>query len=736
MKARKLVVFSLTAVLLAGCNDKGGGGTTPSNPMDDVVAHESYESVYDKIGSKVTINDVTEKANGLCTVTYNGVEYECGMDFLSMAMVYNCQVPATGKFADKTETDIYNEWFKLYIQRWNYLVPEVPLYSNQYFDLYNKKLDGFVTSPYWGAIDAINKTSSTDGKVILGSSTELSGAFRNAAWGKSSPAASDNDVQSITSGYSTVMSDITGALKFNLYDEAEGYGVLDGEPTKVINDDGSLTYTMKIKQGLKFSDDTEVKAANYLVGFVVNSTAVGVEAGGTGNGGLNIVGFDDFSKATDKTTKFSGVKMLNDYEFSVTYEADFANYYYAISYAGFSPNPMALYLGSAADALKADAETKEVYLDDAFWAKGADGKYTVAPQIKANLDNPVGDIPYSGPFKVKSWDKATSTATLERNPKYPGDPFRGKAAASNPVNEIAYIKTESETQMAKFQAGEVDVIAGITGGEDTEEALKLTKGADAIAKETHYDRAGYGKLAFRCDFGPTNFTSVRQAVMYTLNRPEFAQKFTGGYGAVVDGPYYPGSSAYMAVKDTIKLNKYEYSAAKAIETLKADGWVYNADGSAYDDAKGGIRYKKLAGYDKSYANLTYTTNDGKYKTVKVGNDYYMPLAINWFGTQPNSVTDDLITLWQTTPTATTSIGMYIQYISSDFLTAVYGEYCLIPEYGYEGTQRCCAVNFATSFSSAVYDQSYYWTINQDYYADYSNNYLMDEADFFENYQAA
>lgn len=728
MKTKKLLMLSLTAFLLTGCGDDPKK-ETPSNPADDVVSHASYESVYSKIGAGVSINDVTEREDGTCYVTVDGKKYECGMDFLSMAMVYNCKVPETGAYAGKTETDIYNQWWKLYIQRWNKLVPEVPLYSNQYFDLYNKKLSGFETSPYWGATDAINKTSSTDGKVILGSATELSGAFRNASWGKSSPAASDNDVQSLCTGYSTVMSDISGALRFNVYDAENGYGALAEEPVKTINEDGTLTYTMKIKEGLKFSDDSEVKAANYVVGFLVNSTVVGKAAGGTGNGGLNIVGFKEFSSATDKTKKFAGVKLLSDYEFSVTYEADYANYYYAISYAGFSPNPLALYLGSATDALKADSETKEVYFDDAFWAKDSEGEYTVAKQVKANLDNPVGDIPYSGPFKVSQWDKSSSTAKLVRNDKYPGDPFRGKAAASNPINEIAYIKVESETQMAKFQAGEVDVIAGITGGDDTNAALELTKGADAIAKETHYDRAGYGKLAFRCDFGPSNFASVRQAVMYTLNRPQFAQAFTGGYGSVVDGPYYSKAAAYVAVKDEIKLNSYSYSAASAIATLVADGWVYNAKGEAYTS---GVRYKKLSGYEKSLANLTYATNDGKYKTVKVGNDYYMPLAINWFGTQPNPVTDNLITLWQSTETATSAIGMYIQYISSDFLTAVYGEYCLVPKYGYTGTQRCCCVNFATSFSSAVYDMAYYWTIDQDYYDDYSNNYLMDEADFFEN----
>lgn len=722
MKAKKFLVLTLAGLMLTGC------GNSAANYSKYVVAHESYESVYDHIGSRVSIADVTETADGLAYVTVDGKRYDCGMDFLSMCMVYNCQVPETGAFADKTETDIYNEWWKLYIQRWNYLVPEVPLYSNDYYDLYNPKLSNFVTSPYWSTADAINVTQSTDGKVILGNSTELSGAFRSSSWGKSSPAASDQDIESLTSGYSTIMTDSTGVYSFNLWDRANQYGVLEEEPTKVVNEDGTLTYTMKIHPGLKFSDGSEIKAANYLVGFVMNSTAFGVEAGGSGQGGMNIVGFNDFKDATDKTSKFAGVKLLGDYEFSVTYEADFAGYYYSIAYAGFSPAPLALFLGTATNALKADPVTKEVYLDDEFWAKNDDGEYIHAKEAKANITNPLSNIPYSGPFKVSDWDEASSTATLVRNNFYPGDAFRGKAPAQNPINEIAYIKTEDETQMAKFEAGEVDIIAGITGGAATDDALALVTAGKA--KETHYGRAGYGKLAFRCDFGPTNFTAVRQAVMYTLNRPAFAQTFTGGYGTVVDGPYYNGSGQYQAVKNDIKLNKYEYSAASARKVLEDGGWIYDRRGREY---KEGVRYKKLEGYELTLANLTYTSTDGKYKTVKVGDDFYMPLAVNWFGTQPNEVTDQLVTAWQSSATATTDIGMYITYTVSDFLTAVYGEYCMYEAYGFSGTQRCCAVNFATGFNSAIYDFSYNWTINQDLYSDYSNNYLLDEADFWENY---
>ena len=43
-------------------------------------------------------------------------------------------------------------------------------------------------------------------------------------------------------------------------------------------------------------------------------------------------------------------------------------------------------------------------------------------------------------------------------------------------------------------------------------------------------------------------------------------------------------------------------------------------------------------------------------------------------------------------------------------------------------------NLATGFTSAIYDFSFNWTIDQDMYADYSYTYFMDEADFMENYK--
>ena len=111
----------------------------------------------------------------------------------------------------------------------------------------------------------------------------------------------------------------------------------------------------------------------------------------------------------------------------------------------------------------------------------------------------------------------------------------------------------------------------------------------------------------------------------------------------------------------------------------------------------------------------------------------MPLAINWYGTQPNDVTDQLVTAWQTNPNATTAIGMYITYTECDFNGGLYGELYRYEQYGYDGTPKLNAVNFATGFTSAIYDYSFNWTINPDMYDQYQMAFIADEADFWENY---
>ena len=744
MNLKKLLSLALVLIMVlgvfAGCQKAEENTTTgkqdDTTPKEEVVyqdvddndakVHADFTSVYDEIGSKITIDMVNEDPDtGLATVEYEGKTYELGMDFLSWAMVYNCNVPEGSAYA--TSEDIFNQWWKLYIQRWNYLAPEVPLYSNQYFDLYNAKIENFVTTPYWAPADAIVGATIKAGEansVILGSSTELSGAFRNASWGKSSPGSGDLDIQDLTTGHATIQTDMSGAFVWNMKALAE-------VPTSVINEDGSLTYTIKVLEGMKFSDGSAITAKNYIAYVLGNSTAVAMAAGGSGTSGQMLVGYDAFSAYTGEgdTVYFEGVKLIDDYTFSVTFQADYANYYYAMTYADYSPTPLALYLGEGDIVV---AEDGSCGLNAKFYEmteKDGVNVYVQAENISNNLKWNSA-LPYSGPYVVSNYDESARIATLTLNPNYPGDDARGTAS----IETITYIKIETETQTDKFKAGEVDVLAGITGGEETKAALALVEESPDKYAETHYDRAGYGKIGFRSDFGPTGMVEVRQAIMYTINRPEFAQVFTGGYGSVVHGPYYEGYSAFQAVKDEINLNQYTYSVDDAIAVLEEGGWIYNDKGQEFVAGTDAVRYKKLSGYELSIDNLHFATVDGKYKTLKINGEYYMPLAINWYGTQPNTVTDQLLTAWQTNPNSTTDIGMYITYTSPDFNTGLYGELYRMEGYGYNGTPKLNAVNFATGFTSAAYDYSWNWTIDPELWAaGYSICFVADEADFWENY---
>ena len=684
---------------------------------------EDYISLYDQVGSGITIADVEEdEETGFGYITVDGEKKLLGLDFLTMAMVYNC-TPA-GEY--ETEEDVYAAWWRLYITRWNYLLPEVPLYSNEYYDLYNAQIKGvqeYPTNPFWSPASALIDWSSekADDSFILGNTTELSGQFRYATFGKSSPAASDNDVEGLTTGLETVSTTKEGGFEWNST-------VVDSHEEK-LNEDGSLTYTIKIKDDLKFSDGSPVTAKDYLAFSMAMDSPVGTEASGRELNAQTVVGWKGaYQKYTgpdsaEGTKYFAGLHLIDDYTFSVTIEADYANYFYKISYGGFSANYAAAWLGEGVE-IKDDGEG--CYLSDEFYAKDADGKYIQAAKIRKLCTDTSAEnyaaYPWSGPYYVESFDNSDATATLKKN-----EYFKGNYEGAQPkIGTVIYKKIVSATQMTAFTSGELDVIAGITGGADTDEALKTADESEGKYVYTHYSRAGYGKLGFRADYGPAQFASVRQAIALCMDRAQFAKDFTGGYGGVVDGPYYTGSWMYKAaVEQGMLLDSYATSADAAIEVLEADGWVWNADGTPYTGE--GIRYKAIPADKINENDKNYKSVDGTYKTEEVNGVYLMPLVINWYGTTPNEFTDLLQTGFRENDNVK-KVGMAVYNTLGDFgpmLDELYQQ----AAYGfYAGTPMYCAFNFATGFNSAAYDYAFNMTIDPALYDDYSQYYIKDYAD--------
>ena len=562
-------------------------------------------------------------------------------------------------------------------------------------------------------------------RVILGSTTELSGDFRWPGFGGSSAGASDQDITKLTVGYGTMEIDQSGAYQWNKT------AVKSHNETE--NDDGTYTIDIVINEGLKFSDGSAITAKNYVASILSFSSPVSVAAGHSGMSGQAFVGYSEFRAYTgadapeEAKKEFSGVRLLGEYEFSLTVSSDYYPYYFAYTYGAVDPDFLALVLGEGVD-VKDDGNG--CYLTDNFYAmtEGEDATYVKAEEIKANRYDTT-KYPYSGPYTISKWDEGNSEATLLANPEFQGN-FEGVKPT---IETIVYRLLVQETQLDQLKKGEVDVLSAITGGNDTKAALAVVDGTNF--SEVHYQRAGYGKIEFECDFGPTMFASVRQAITYALNRTEFCQTFTGGYGVVVDGPYSPDFAMWKAVKDDINLIDYSYSVANAEKALVEGGWIYNSKGEDFVPGQTGVdavRYKKLTaeeaeacgGVNKTYASLNNT--DGvTYKTVKIGDDYYMPLAINWFGTTPNDVTDLLNTMLANSKDVA-GLGMVIRSTVGDF-TQLLGEIYRDASYGYAGTPTFGMFNLATGWNTAVYDYAFNWSLDEAYFG-YSANKLYDEYD--------
>lgn len=120
-------------------------------------------------------------------------------------------------------------------------------------------------------------------------------------------------------------------------DNAQPYNLL----AESITTTDSKVYDIKLKQGWKFHDGTEVKAKNFTDAWNYGAYAP--------NGQLNsdffedIQGYDDVHPADENakpaTDKMSGLVVKGDYEFQVTLKGPFSVFATKIGYTAFAPLP-------------------------------------------------------------------------------------------------------------------------------------------------------------------------------------------------------------------------------------------------------------------------------------------------------------------------------------------------------------------------------------------------------------
>ena len=528
-------------------------------------------------------------------------------------------------------------------------------------------------------------TEKHENKVIYGSSTEISGDLGNAWWSNN---ASDKLVRDLINDYDVIVFDQFGQMKVN---ETVAESVTDETDSE-----GVLTYTVKIKQGLVYNNGTPITAADYVAYALVQLSPATLEAGATINA-TTTVGGTAYQKGESKV--LSGVRLIDEYTYSISIPAEYAQYYYGLTYASLSPLYLPLY--SSADlTVKDDGEG--AYLD---------GGELVADEINASRYVYEGRVA-AGPYVIKSLDTGALTATLEINPNYAGN-FEGQKPS---IKTIVIVKAEDDTMMDAFQTGEITFLSQLSDGDQIETAMDMVD--DGGYSYCHYTRNGYGKIMFQCDGGPTQFAAVRQAIAYLLDREEFTSTFTGGYGSVVNGPYSTAQWMYQDSEELFneKLNNYSYDPAKAVELLEADGWTLNADGTPYSGT--GVRYKEVT-----------AEQAGDYaKNVKLDNGkILMPLYIMWASSENNPVSDLLSTML-CNGKQTAEAGMVIEQNNMAFpelLNWIYRDKTVGDQYG---VFTYGMFNLATGFAE-VYDYAFNFASDPEseyVKMGYNQNYIFDK----------
>lgn len=508
------------------------------------------------------------------------------------------------------------------------------------------------------------------GELIYGSNTELSGDWAHTAiWTNN---ASDNMVRELLHDYEPIVYDQGGALVVNKM-------VVDGEIKGVLNEDKTKTFTVKIQEDLLFSDGTPITAEHYLAATLLFNHKVVKDMKSKANAANIVVGAKPYSEGEAKLV--SGLRLLDKYTYSVQILADKIPYFYEMEYLKTRPLPLHMWLGEGY-SVKDDGEG--AYIDGDMTAE------VIKPKVEAARFLSEGRVS-AGPYKLVSFDQAAKQAVLEVNEHYKGN-FEGQKPH---IQKLIITHAVDTTQFDNLKTGGINLISSLTGGKDVNTALDLEqKGGFKTVK---FERNGYGKLMFQCDFGPTQFKAVRHAIAHLLNRPEFANTFTGGFGGLVHGPYGVAMWMYKESEEELaeKLNAYSYSFEEAEKLLVADGWVLNAEGKEYTE---GLRYKEVT-----------PEQAGEYvHNVKVGDKVLMPLIVEWASTTDNPVSELLSTMLAKNPD-TLKVGMDIRQQEMSFtelLNWMYRDSSVDEKYA---VKTYGMYNLASNFSP-IYDLSYSFTV--------------------------
>ena len=303
----------------------------------------------------------------------------------------------------------------------------------------------------------------------------------------------------------------------------------------------STQYTIKLKDGWKFTDGTAVTAESFTKAWSYVANAKNAQK--CSSFFSSIKGYDKLQDANSLkgTEQLEGLKVKDDKTFTVDLSAPDSVFPIKVGYLAFAPLPESFY-----------------------------------KDTKAFGEKPVGN----GPYKLDSWDH-NKQIVLSKNADYKGS----RKIANNGVTFKIY--TSPDSAYADVQAGNLDVMDTVPSSN--------TKTFQSDPDVEAYNKAGSAIQTFtipadlehwKCDTEEGQLR--RQALSMAINREQIVSKVLNGIGTVATdftAPVIPGYSKDLKGSDNLKYNasKAKELWAKANAISQYDGkltFSFNADGGA------------------------------------------------------------------------------------------------------------------------------------------------------------
>ena len=308
------------------------------------------------------------------------------------------------------------------------------------------------------------------------------------------------------------------------------------------NDDATQ-YDIKLKDGWKFTDGTDVTAESFTKAW---SYVANAKNGMVGSSFFSTIKGYDALQDTDNLKgdeQLEGLKIVNDHEFTVDLNKSDSVFAIKVGYSAFAPLPESFYDDT-----------------DAFG------------------EAPVGN----GPYKFQSWDH-DNEIVLVKNPDYKG--YR------TPKNDGVTFKvyTKDDAAYADIQSGALDVMesvpASATKTFETDETVQAYNKAGSVIQQFTIPSS-----LKHFEAGTEEGTLRRQAISMAINRENICDKVLNGTGTpAVDftSPLTPGYSDSLKGVGNLKYNEKKakelWEKANAISPWTSDDkltFSYNADGGA------------------------------------------------------------------------------------------------------------------------------------------------------------